>query len=95
MPGVCGVGSPPGMAALSRGLQRDWRWVRAASLLAAVAAFGAVHGALYLTWTPIGAEFVQGVQGRYFLPLTFGFLNPPMLGICLRQLLQLLFFSRL
>ncbi len=24
---------------------------------------------LYLTWTPVGADFIQGVQGRYLLPL--------------------------
>jgi uncharacterized membrane protein len=54
---------------LSGGVKRDWRWVPAVSLLAAIAAFGAVHGALYLTWTPVGADHVEGVQGRYFLPL--------------------------
>jgi uncharacterized membrane protein len=24
---------------------------------------------LYLTWTPVGAGTIQGVQGRYFIPL--------------------------
>ncbi len=56
-------------ASLSGGVSRDWRWVPAVSLLTAVVAFGCVHGALYLTWTPIGAHIVQGVQGRYFLPI--------------------------
>lgn len=28
-----------------------------------------VETALYLTGTPLGADYVQGVQGRYFLPL--------------------------
>lgn len=30
---------------------------------------GAVLGALYLDWTPVGSTLIQGVQGRYFLPL--------------------------
>lgn len=28
-----------------------------------------VEVALYLTWTPVGAPLINGVQGRYFLPL--------------------------
>ena len=24
---------------------------------------------MYLIWTPVGAGYVEGVQGRYFLPL--------------------------
>ena len=27
--------------------------------------------ALYITWTPVGALEVEGVQGRYFLPVLF------------------------
>ena len=23
----------------------------------------------YLKWTPVGADYVKGVQGRYFVPL--------------------------
>lgn len=38
----------------------------AAALLLSV---GSVFGAIYLTWSPVGATWVQGVQGRYFLPL--------------------------
>ena len=34
-----------------------------------VAGIVAVEAALYLIWTPIGAPAVEGVQGRYFLPL--------------------------
>ena len=37
----------------------------ASSLLAAALVFGA----LYLTWTPVGAARVEGVQGRYFIPV--------------------------
>lgn len=36
---------------------------------AVVASIAAVFGALYLTWTPVGSPEVEGVQGRYFLPL--------------------------
>lgn len=28
-------------------------------------------GIEYLTWTPVGAGYVDGIQGRYFLPLLF------------------------
>ena len=34
-----------------------------------ILATGAVFGALYLNWTPVGAARVDGVQGRYFLPI--------------------------
>ncbi len=34
-----------------------------------VACLFATYLALYLTWTPVGAERIEGVQGRYFLPL--------------------------
>ena len=37
--------------------------------LALILASGAVFGALYLNWTPVGAARVEGVQGRYFLPI--------------------------
>jgi uncharacterized membrane protein len=30
---------------------------------------GAIFLIQYLTWTPVGASLVQGVQGRYFIPL--------------------------
>jgi Predicted membrane protein len=29
----------------------------------------AVAGALYIAWTPVGRNWVDGIQGRYFLPL--------------------------
>jgi uncharacterized membrane protein len=43
--------------------QRGW-W-----LLLALGGAVLVETALYLTGTPYGADYVQGVQGRYFLPL--------------------------
>ena len=39
------------------------------SLTAAVISVALIFGALYVTWTPVGAPVVQGVQGRYFLPV--------------------------
>jgi uncharacterized membrane protein len=38
-------------------------------LVIAVAGSGMVFGAQYLTWTPPLAPLVDGVQGRYFIPL--------------------------
>lgn len=31
----------------------------------------AIFLALYLTWTPVGSSIVEGIQGRYFLPIAF------------------------
>jgi len=39
------------------------------SLLIWFAAVGAVLFAGYLSWTPAGVDHIEGVQGRYFLPL--------------------------
>lgn len=45
-------------------------WQGSAVILAAVAATVlAMLIALYLTWTPLGWNYVEGPQGRYFLPL--------------------------
>ena len=43
---------------------------------------GAVYAALYLTWTPAGAPFVEGGQGRYLLPYLVGLpLIIPFIGL--------------
>jgi len=47
---------------LPRAWQRAW-WILLAAGLAAL-----VETALYLTGTPLGADHIQGTQGRYFLP---------------------------
>jgi uncharacterized membrane protein len=39
------------------------------ALAAAAAATLAIFAAQYLTWTPVGATRIEGVQGRYFLPV--------------------------
>jgi len=36
-----------------------------------------VETALYLTWSPVGSRFIDGIQGRYFLPL----LGPPLFAL--------------
>ena len=42
---------------------------RAVMLLAASISVGAFFFVHYLKWSPVGGEFVYGVQGRYFIPL--------------------------
>ena len=58
----------------------------AALLVAIGLAVGGLHAALYLQWTPVGASFVDGFQGRYLLPASmllavalpaFGRAGPP------------------
>jgi uncharacterized membrane protein len=39
------------------------------AVVVGVALFGAVHAAMYLAWTKVGALVVQGVQGRYLIPI--------------------------
>ncbi|GAB6853858.1 DUF2142 domain-containing protein [Asaia astilbis] len=41
-------------------------WVSLGSVMLAVAA---VFFSLYVIWTPVGAPVIDGVQGRYFLPI--------------------------
>lgn len=44
-------------------------WQRALMVLVALAILGLVSASQYATWTPYGADYVEGIQGRYFLPL--------------------------
>lgn len=44
-------------------------WQRIVLSLLAVATAALVSAAQYALWTPYGASYVEGVQGRYFLPL--------------------------
>ncbi|HKR47017.1 MAG TPA: DUF2142 domain-containing protein [Paraburkholderia sp.] len=37
--------------------------------LALLTSIAMIFGALYVSWTPVGRRVVDGVQGRYFLPL--------------------------
>ncbi len=51
-------------------LRADGRWALLVATAAIVLAIGAgIFAALYLAWTPVGHPRVEGVQGRYFLPL--------------------------
>jgi uncharacterized membrane protein len=68
-----GLASPALMlaAVLSAGIGRPdgWKAVRPLALGLALLAAALVFGSLYLTWTPVGAPQVEGVQGRYLSPI--------------------------
>ena len=40
-------------------------------LLIMFVVFAASFGIEYLQWTPVGAEYIEGMQGRYFLPFLY------------------------
>ena len=48
---------------------RDWRFTPAAAIASALAAAALVFVGLYLQWTPVGRPVVEGVQGRYLIPV--------------------------
>lgn len=56
-------------ACASFGAPPAWRNLSWSVILLAAGVFGAIHGALYITWNPVGAPIVEGVAGRYFLPV--------------------------
>ena len=37
----------------------------------AIAGIVLIYTSLYVQWTPVGSEMIDGIQGRYFLPLAF------------------------
>ncbi len=53
--------------------------------VAVLAAVGTIFLLEYLTWTPVGLPFIEGVQGRYFLPIAL------VLVLCLPSLRHPLF----
>ncbi|MBV9929631.1 MAG: DUF2142 domain-containing protein [Alphaproteobacteria bacterium] len=53
-------------SASSPALPRAWAWW---AWLLALAIAGAIATALYLAGTPLGGPLIDGLQGRYFLPL--------------------------
>jgi uncharacterized membrane protein len=65
-PAACGA-FLAGLAADSSAEGLDWRR-RGAFLLFLAAGGLAMHLLLYLTWTPVGAPAVEGMQGRYLIP---------------------------
>ncbi len=46
-------------------------WQRGIAAAAVLAGMTLVSAAQYATWTPYGAAFIEGIQGRYLLPLVF------------------------
>lgn len=52
-------------------LTKKQRWITFASIFAIIFL---IWNALYLSFTPVGSKSINGVQGRYFLPLLFPFL---------------------
>ena len=44
-------------------------WQRALLLLMTIATLALVSASQYASWTPYGAKHVEGIQGRYFIPL--------------------------
>ncbi len=50
---------------------------RAAAVVLVAATVGGIFALQYLSWSPIGGRTIEGVQGRYFLPLV------PFLGLAL------------
>jgi len=54
--------------AVTSGLTATVR-MRIGAVAIVIACAGAISLSQYLTWTPAGADFVGGIQGRYFLPI--------------------------
>jgi len=44
-------------------------WQRALLILIALATMALISASQYASWTPYGADHVEGIQGRYFLSL--------------------------
>lgn len=58
------------LIAMSRSLRPDTpRWVSAVCFLALLITTGMIFGTLYLSFTPVDFYIIDGVQGRYFMPL--------------------------
>ncbi|WP_455133373.1 DUF2142 domain-containing protein [Microbacterium aurum] len=55
------------LAALRGDHESAWRG--AVFIAVATVSYAAVIGALYLTFSPVGAPYASGVQGRYWIPL--------------------------
>jgi uncharacterized membrane protein len=48
---------------------REWRRLPWTALLIVLGVFSAIHAALYVSWNAVGVRVIEGVAGRYFLPL--------------------------
>ena len=58
-----------GLAAMARRVPRPHWADTLLGIAAGLIAFWLIALSQYLTWTPIGRTVIEGVQGRYFLPL--------------------------
>ncbi|WP_321805326.1 DUF2142 domain-containing protein [Burkholderia sp. BCC1993] len=63
------LGFAAAFAALAPGVAVRSVMDRSLLLLSVLTCVGMIFGSLYLTWTPLHAPVVEGVQGRYFVPL--------------------------
>jgi len=50
------------------GIVVEWK-TKVGVLIALVLSGGIIAAAMLLTWTPLSSETIQGIQGRYFIPL--------------------------
>jgi hypothetical protein len=57
--------TPPSSGGTTTAPSRRW----AAAILAAGACLVLILTALYLAWAAVGAEIIEGIQGRYFISL--------------------------
>lgn len=58
----------------SHGLDSEAKFApiqKLASAVIGVSIVGIITTLLYLTWNSVGAKYVEGLQGRYFIPLAF------------------------
>ena len=56
-------------AAVPAAWPAGWQRMPWAAGLLGLWVFGAIYAALYVTWSGVGAPVIEGVQGRYFIPL--------------------------
>jgi uncharacterized membrane protein len=59
------------------------RWAFPLLLIAALGCIELIFLVEYMTWTPVGATHIDGVQGRYFVPLL------PLLTLLLGRILPI------
>lgn len=63
---VLGAGLLAAASGPGRDLRPGDRWMLAAAVLCS---FVMLYVVQYLSWSPVGSDWIDGVQGRYFVPL--------------------------
>lgn len=53
------------------GVPRSTFRIRLGLMIAVLGSIGMVLASMFFTWTDLGSPFIDGLQGRYFLPLAF------------------------